>query len=97
METRLEVLYPLILVNCRPTWLPSCVSLKQLIYHHSSSLVALNSALVSSQLTTPLKGGGVTIFNILTISSVGIGIGGNMFKINFFDFKNSQKIKFILF
>ena len=48
---RLAVLYPLILVHCGPTWLTSCVSLKQLIYHRSSSLVALNSALVSSQLT----------------------------------------------
>ena len=29
------------------------------------------------------RGGGVTIFNILTISSVGIGIDGKMFKLKF--------------
>ena len=36
METRLAVLYPLILVHCGPTWLTSCVSLKQLIYNRRS-------------------------------------------------------------
>ena len=36
VETRLAVLYPLILVHCGPTWLTSCVSLKQLLYHRSS-------------------------------------------------------------
>ena len=50
--------------------------------------------------TTPnmimaLLKGGVTIFNILTISSVGIGMGGKRFLKN--DFKKSQKIVFNLF
>ena len=43
----------------------------------------------SYQIYRPFKGRGVTTSNILTMSPVGIGIGGKTLKI-IFDFKKSQ-------
>ena len=51
--------------------------------------------IASNYMNTTLKGC-VTLFNILTISTVGIGIGVKMLKTYFFDLKKSQKIIFFL-
>ena len=48
-----------------------------------TGIFLLTTATVKTAQDPPMipKGGGVTILNILTINSVGLGIGGKIFKI----------------
>ena len=70
--------------NIGPLGMPMNKKLFENAPPYMDNLVLCNMHIL--QMQYHLKGGGgvVTVFNILPISSVGIGIGGKMFKIFFY-------------